>query len=183
MRVNHIFIHPSQYNTIWFLNCIEKTPKFFCSLHYRQSKNPAKASVNPFIIEEAVAGTSTVAPLKDIDIDINNLIDDIDPIGAVFNPQTPNTVEVPTYIVCNPNRSPKDKSIKDMKNKEDGFDDGYDSNGEMGPFYIRTNKEGPQLFNDDDNDDVGFVTIRLIDDDNERDIDTDVVIEGELQGV
>ena len=70
-----------------------------------------------------------------------------------------------------------------MKNKEDGFDDGYDSNGEMGPFYIRTNKEGPQLFNDDDNDDVGFVTIRLIDDENERDIDTDVVIEGELQGV
>ena len=46
----------------------------------------------------------------------------------------PNTVEVPSYIVCSPNRSPRDKSIKDMKNKEDGFDDGYDSDGEMGPF-------------------------------------------------
>ena len=83
VQVNHVFIHSSQYNTIWFLNCIEKTPKFFCSLHYRQSKNPAKASVNPFIIEEAVAGTSTVAPLEDINIDFNNLIGDIDPIGAV----------------------------------------------------------------------------------------------------
>ena len=83
MQVNHVFIHPSQYYTIRFLNCIKKTPKFFCSLHYRQSKNPAKASVNPFIIEEAVAGTSTVAPLEDINIDFNNLIGDIDPIGAV----------------------------------------------------------------------------------------------------
>ena len=44
-----------------------------------------------------------------------------------------------------------------MKNKEDGFDDGYDSDGEMGPFYSRTDREGPQLFNEDDDDDVGVV--------------------------
>jgi hypothetical protein len=30
-----------------------------------------------------------------------------------------------------------------MKNKEDAFEDGYnDSDGEMGPFYNRTDKEG-----------------------------------------
>jgi hypothetical protein len=29
-----------------------------------------------------------------------------------------------------------------MKNKEDAFDDGYDSDGERGPFYNRTDKEG-----------------------------------------
>ena len=103
-------------------------------------------------MEEAVAGNSTVAPLEDIDIDTDNLIDNINPIGAALDPRTPNTVEVPAYIVCSPNRSPRDKSIKDMKNKEDGFDDGYDSDGEMGPFYIRTNKEGPQLFNEEDDD-------------------------------
>ena len=44
-----------------------------------------------------------------------------------------------------------------MKNKEDGFDDGYDSDGEMGPFYNRSDREGPQLFNEDDDDDVGVV--------------------------
>ena len=47
--------------------------------------------------------------------------------------------------------------MKDMKNKEDGFDDGYDSDGEMGPFYNRTDREGPQQFNEDDDDDVGVV--------------------------
>lgn len=73
--------------------------------------------------------------------------------------------------------------MKDMKNKEDGFDDGDDSDGEMGPFYHRTDKEGPQLFNEEDDDDVGFVAGRLINDNNEREIDTYVVIEDELQGV
>jgi hypothetical protein len=61
-------------------------------------------------MEEAVAGTSTVAPLGsesiDVGIDVDNLINDVDPIGAAFDPRTPNT-EVPTSIVCNPNRSPK----------------------------------------------------------------------------
>ena len=47
-------------------------------------------------MEEAVAGTSTVAPLegiKSIDdgIDVDNLIDSVDPIGAAFDPRTPNT--------------------------------------------------------------------------------------------
>jgi hypothetical protein len=79
---------------------------------------------------------------------------------------------VPTSIICNPNRSPRDKSIKDMKNKEQVFDEGYDSDGQMGPFYNRTDKEGPQLYNEDDDDGVGFVAERRID--NERDVDTDV---------
>jgi hypothetical protein len=105
-------------------------------------------------MEEAVAGTSTVAPLDGTEsIDVDNLITGVDPTGDAFNPRTPNTVEVPTSITCNPNRSPRDKSIKDMKNKEDAFDDGYDSDGEMGPFYNRTDKEGPQLFNEEEEDD------------------------------
>jgi hypothetical protein len=58
-----------------------------------------------------------------------------------------------------------------MVNKEDAFDDGYDSDGEMGPFYNRIDKEGQQLFNEDDDNCVGFVTERAIDD--ERDVDTD----------
>jgi hypothetical protein len=33
-------------------------------------------------MEEAVAGNSTVAPLDGIDIDVDNLINDADPIGA-----------------------------------------------------------------------------------------------------
>jgi hypothetical protein len=59
-----------------------------------------------------------------------------------------------------------------MVNKEDAFNDGYDSDGELGPFYNRTDKEGQQLFNEDDDDGVGFVAEKAIDD--ERDIDTDV---------
>jgi hypothetical protein len=91
-------------------------------------------------VEEAVTGTSTVAPLEgiesaiDIDIDIDNLINDVDLIGATFDPRMPNT-EVPTSITCNPHRSPRDKSIRDMVNKEDAFDEGYDSDGEMGSFF------------------------------------------------
>jgi hypothetical protein len=34
-----------------------------------------------------------------------------------------------------------------MKNKEDAFEEGYDSDGEMGPFYNRTDKEGQQISN------------------------------------
>jgi hypothetical protein len=49
-----------------------------------------------------------------------------------------------------------------MKNKEDALDKGYDSDGEMGPFYNRTDKEGQQLFNEDDDDGVGFVAERAI---------------------
>jgi hypothetical protein len=58
-----------------------------------------------------------------------------------------------------------------MKNKEEAFNEGYDSDGEMGPFKNRIDKEGQQLFNEDDDDDVGFVAERGIDD--ERDVDTD----------
>jgi hypothetical protein len=123
-------------------------------------------------MEEAVGGTSTVAPVEgiksvvdiDADVDVNNLINSIDPIGAPFGPSTPTTVDVPTSIICNPNRSPRDKSIKDMKNTEDAFEEGYGSDGEMGPFYNRTDKEGQQIFNEDDDDGVGFVAERAIDD-------------------
>jgi hypothetical protein len=58
-----------------------------------------------------------------------------------------------------------------MKNKEDTFNDGYDSDRELGPFYNRTDKEGLQLFNEDDDDGVGFVAEKAIDD--ERGVDTD----------
>jgi hypothetical protein len=125
-------------------------------------------------MEEAVAGTSAVAPEIDIDIDniidVDDLVDSIIPIGA--DPSTPNT-EVPTSIVCNPDRSPRDKSIKDMKSKEDTFKKGYDSNGELGPFNNRIDKEGPQLFNEVDDNGVGFVAERAIDDDRGVSADTD----------
>jgi hypothetical protein len=128
-------------------------------------------------MEEAVASTSAVAPVEGIEsiddiVDVDNLIKDINPIGAGYDPRTPTTVEVPTSITCNPDKSPRDKSIKDRKNKEDAFDDGYDSDGKMGPFNNRTNREGPQLYDEDDDDGVGFVAERSID---ERDVDTDVV--------
>jgi hypothetical protein len=58
-----------------------------------------------------------------------------------------------------------------MKNKEDAFEKGYDSDGELGPFNNRIDKEGQQLFNEDDDDGVGFVAERAIDD--ERCVDTD----------
>jgi hypothetical protein len=98
-------------------------------------------------MEKAVGTTSTVAPLGGIEsiddeIDVDNLIDSIDPIGAPFDPSTPTIVDVPTSITSNTNRSPRDKSISDMKNKEDAFEEGYDSDGEMGPFLNRTDKEG-----------------------------------------
>jgi hypothetical protein len=128
-------------------------------------------------MEEAVAGTSAVTPESvinidgiDIDIDVDILVNDVDPIGAAFNPRTSNT-EVPTSITCNPNRSPRDKSIRDMVNKEDTFEKGYDSDGELGPFYNRTDKEGQQLFNEDDDDGVGFVAKMAVHD--ERGVDTD----------
>jgi hypothetical protein len=125
-------------------------------------------------MEGAVAGTSAVAPVEgiesaidiDIDTDVDNLINNVDPIGAAFDPRMPNT-EVPTSITCVPNRSPRDKNIRDMVNKEDAFDEGYDSDGKMGPFYNRTDKEGQQLFNEDDDDGVGFVAERAIDDERE----------------
>jgi hypothetical protein len=60
-------------------------------------------------MEEAVAGTSAVAPesvmnIADIDIDVDDLVDSIIPIGAPIDPSTLNT-EVPTSITCNPKRS------------------------------------------------------------------------------
>jgi hypothetical protein len=50
--------------------------------------------------------------------------------------------------------------------------EGYDSDGELGPFYNRTDKEGPQLFNEDDDNGVGFVAERAIDD--ERGVGADM---------
>jgi hypothetical protein len=51
-----------------------------------------------------------------------------------------------------------------MVNKEDVFDEEYDSDGKMGPFNNRTDREGQQLFNEDDDDDgVGFVAERATD--------------------
>jgi hypothetical protein len=135
-------------------------------------------------MEEAVDSTRAVARVDgiksvidiDIDVDVDNLINVVDPIGAAFDLRTPTTVDVPTSIICNPNRSPRDKSIKDMKNKEDGFDEGYDSDGEMGPFNNVTDKEGQQLFNEDDDDDgVCFVAERAIDGD-ERDVGADMEV-------
>jgi hypothetical protein len=125
-------------------------------------------------MEEAVAGTSTVAPLEGTEsIDVDNHITNVNPIGAAFDPRTPNSVELLTSITCNPNRSPRDKSIRDMVNKEDAFNDGYDSDGEMGPFYNRTDKEGQQLFNEDDDDGVGFVAEIAIVDERGVGADTD----------
>jgi hypothetical protein len=147
VRVIHDIVHPSTYHGIRRLNSIGKTPKHFCSLYYPQRKNPAKAFDNLFIMEEAVAGTTGDAPdesvinIADIDIDIGDLVDIIIPIGAPFDPSTPNT-GVPTSITCNPNRSPRDKSIRDMVNKEDTFEKGYDSDRELGPFNNRIDKEG-----------------------------------------
>jgi hypothetical protein len=121
-------------------------------------------------MDEAGAGTSTVTPVDDIDsvIDVDNIVNDFFPTGiGAFDQRTPN-IEVPTYITCNPNRSPRDKSIKDMVNKEDGFDEGYDSDGKLGPFNNVTDKEGQQIFNKDDDDGVCFVAERSIE--NERDV-------------
>jgi hypothetical protein len=74
--------------------------------------------------------TESAINIADID-NINNLINDVDPIGDAFDPSTPNSVEEPTSIVCNPDRSPRDKSIKDMKNKEDSFEKGYDTDTDI----------------------------------------------------
>jgi hypothetical protein len=57
-------------------------------------------------------------------------------------------------------------------NKEDTFDEGYDSDGGMGPFNNRIDKEGQQLFNEDD-DGVGFVAEKGIDDERGVGVDTD----------
>jgi hypothetical protein len=120
-------------------------------------------------MEEAVAGTSTVTPLDGTEsIDADNLITDVDPIGAAFDPRTPNSVEVP-------DRSLRDKTIRDMLNKEEAFEKSYDSEGKLGPFNNRIDKEGQQLFNEDDDDGVGFVAERSIDDGIEVDTDTDAV--------
>jgi hypothetical protein len=107
VRVNRNNIHPSQYHGIGGLNSIGKTPKQFHYLYYPQRKNPAKAFDILFIMEAAVAGTSAVPPeslinIDDIDIDVDDLVDSIIPIGAPFDASTPNT-EVPTSITCNPN--------------------------------------------------------------------------------
>ena len=131
-------------------------------------------------MEEAATSASTVAPLEDVDvdniIDIGDLIEAGDPtVGAEFNLQAPNAAEAPTSVVCNPSRNPRDRSMKDVKNKEVTFDDGCDSDGNMGPFCDRTDKEGPQLFDEDDDDGVGFVDERLIDD--ERDIVGDTAVD------
>jgi hypothetical protein len=70
-------------------------------------------------------------------------------------------------------------SIRDMVNKEDAFEKGYDSDSKLGPFNNRTDKEGQQLFNGDYDDGVGFVAERAIGDEerdhtDSADTDTDV---------
>jgi hypothetical protein len=63
-----------------------------------------------------------------------------------------------------------------MVNKEDAFNDGYDSDGELGPFNSRIDKERQQLFNEDDDDGVGFEAERAIDDEIGVDTDADTEV-------
>jgi hypothetical protein len=49
----------------------------------------------------------------------------------------------------------------------------------MSPFYSRTDKEGQQLFNEDDDDGVGFVAERAIDD--ERVVGADMKIADDIE--
>jgi hypothetical protein len=55
-------------------------------------------------MEEGAAGTSTVAPeididIDNIDIDVDNLINDVDPIGAPFDPSTPTIQKYPPLLL------------------------------------------------------------------------------------
>ena len=98
-------------------------------------------------MEEASTGTSAITPLEDADADdvanVNNLIEAVDlTVGADLNLRVTSAVEAPTSIVCNPNRSPRDRSMKGMKNKEYQWDNGYDSDREMVSFSDRTDEEG-----------------------------------------
>ena len=49
------------------------------------------------------------------------------------------------------------KGLKSIQDLEERFDKGYDSDGQLGPFWGATTKEGPQLFDDDDDDGNCFV--------------------------
>ena len=51
------------------------------------------------------------------------------------------------------NISPRQRNLKSTQDLEEQFDKGYDSDGQLGPFWGTTTKEGPQLFDYDDDDD------------------------------
>ena len=82
------------------------------------------------------AGSVAEAPVAE-DEDNNNM-------AGTITPSQP----VTTYE----NISPHQRNLKSIQDLEERFDEGYDSDGQLGPFWGATTKEGPQLFdNDDDN--------------------------------
>jgi hypothetical protein len=60
--------------------------------------------------------------------------------------------------------SPRLKNLSDMEKNDNKFENGYDSDGDDGPFYDVTLREGKQFFDEDDDDGNIFVPERAIDD-------------------
>ena len=52
-RLQAVSISSIWINAIRWLNCIEKSPEHFHSLHYTDRKHPAKAFSNRFLMEKA----------------------------------------------------------------------------------------------------------------------------------
>ena len=59
-----------------------------------------------------------------------------------------NSQRPPLIIDCGLVSSPKTRDLSGIVAKEDGFEDGYDSDGEIGPFYDAVEEEGEQVFDE-----------------------------------
>jgi hypothetical protein len=80
---------------------------------------------------------------------------------VVAAPQTPGGAPI---AHTGEQMSPRLKNLSNMEKNDKKFEDGYDSDGDDGPFYDVTSIEGKQFFEEDDDDGNIFVPERAIDD-------------------
>ena len=101
--------------------------------------------------------------------------EDNDDMAATMTPSQP----VTTY---EEKKSPRARNLQSIEGLGEKFDEGYDSDGQLGPFWGALTKEGQQLFDNDDEDGNCFVKEVSVEEQSneeantETDADTNAVI-------
>ena len=70
-------------------------------------------------------------------------------------------------------KSPRARNLQSIEGLEEKFDKGYDSDGQLGPFWGEITKEGPQLFDNDDDDGNCFVKEVFVEEQSNEEANTE----------
>jgi hypothetical protein len=72
------------------------------------------------------------------------------PSASLTSAKSPQSTKFPVDIAFfDANDSPSQMKLSNFAQNESGFDDGYDSDGDIGPFYDCIEAEGEQDYNED----------------------------------